>query len=132
MQTRRHWHFFITSDNQFGFKKLYGCSYTVGKTVEYFTKSGITVNFCPLHLLKAFDKANHFGLYNILMNEAVPIILLKVWDCRFRIQTTCVRFGSVMSSFASLECGVRREVLYHLIFSIFIDDVIKQKSNSKC
>ena len=126
---QRYKYFFITSDNQFGFKKLSGCSYaiqTVWQSVEHFTKSGTTVNLCALDLSKAFDKVNHFGLYIKLMNRAIPIMLLKVFEYWFRIHTTCVRFGSAISSFVSLECGVRQGgVLSPHFFNIYIDDVIK-------
>ena len=132
---QRYKHFFITSDNQFGFKKLLGCShaiYTVRQSVEYFTKSGTTVNLCALDLSKAFDKVNHFGLYIKLMNRAVPIMLLKVLEHWFSIHTTCVRFGSAMSSFVSLKCGVRQGgVLSPHLFSVYIDDVIEHISSSK-
>ena len=127
--------FFFTSDNQFGFKKLSGCShaiYTVRQSVEHFTKSGTTVNLCALDLSKAFDKVNHFGLYIKLMDRSVPIMLLKVLENWFSIHTTCVRFGSAMSSFFSLECGVRQGgVLSPHLFNIYIDDVIRHISNSK-
>ena len=66
------------------------------------------------------------------MNRAVPIMLLKVLEHCFRIHTTCVRFGSAMSSFVSLECGVRQGgVLSPHLFNRYIDDVIKHISNSK-
>ena len=57
---QRYKHIFISSDKQFGCKKLSGCShaiYTVRQPVEYFTKSGTTVNLCALDL----SKVNHFG-----------------------------------------------------------------------
>ena len=104
-------------------KKLSGCSHaihTVRQTVEYFTKSGTTINLCSLDLSKAFDKVNHFGLYNKLMIRAIPVMLLKVLEHWFCIHTTCVRFGSAMSSFVSLECGIRQGGVYHLIFSVYI------------
>ena len=66
------------------------------------------------------------------MNRAVPIMLLKVFEHWFRIHTTCVRFGSAMSSFVSLECGVRQGgVLSPHLFNLYIDDVINRISNSK-
>ena len=50
----------------------------------------------------------------------------------FRIHTTCVRFGSAISSFVSLECGVRQGgVLSPHLFNLYIDDVINRISNSK-
>lgn len=132
---QKYKNFFVTSDNQFGFKKLSGCShaiYTVRQTVENFTKSGTTVNLCALDLSKAFDKVNHYGLFSKLIDRAVPIMLLKVLEHWFCIHTTCVRFGSAVSSFVSLECGVRQGgVLSPHLFNIYIDDVIKRISNSK-
>ena len=59
-------------------------------------------------------------------------MLLKVLEHWFRIHTTCVRFGSAMSSFVSLECGVRQGgVLSPHLFNIYVDDVIKHISISK-
>ena len=80
---------------------------------------------CALDLSKAFDKVNHFGLFNKLTNRDVPIMLLTVLEHWFRIHTTCVRFGSAVSSFVSLECGVRQGgVLSPHLFNIYMDDVI--------
>jgi Reverse transcriptase (RNA-dependent DNA polymerase) len=132
---QRYKEYFITSDNQFGFKKFTGCShaiYTVRQTVEVFTNSGTTVNLCALDLSKAFDKVNHFGLFIKLMNRAVPIVLLEVLEHWFSICLTCIRFGSSVTSFFSLECGVRQGgVLSPHLFNIYIDDVIKTVSHSK-
>ena len=66
------------------------------------------------------------------MNRDIPIMLLTVLEHWFRIHTTCVRFRSAVSSFVSLECGVRQGGASspHL-FNIYMDDVIKQISNSK-
>ena len=58
--------YFVTSDNQFGFKKQLSCShaiYTLRCAVDAYVNSGSTVNICTLDLLKAFDKMNHCGLF---------------------------------------------------------------------
>jgi exonuclease III len=131
---RKYKNFFITSDNQFGFKKFTGCShaiYTVRQSVEFFANSGTTVNLCALDVSKAFDKVNHFGLFIKLMNRVIPIVLLKVLEHWFSICLTCVHFGSSVTSFFSLERGVRQGgVLSPHLFNIYIDDVIKTVSNS--
>ena len=100
--------------------------------MEYFTKSGTTINLCAMDLSKAFDEVNHLGLYKKLLNRAVPLMLLKVLEHWSQIHTTCVRFGPAMSSFVVLECGIRHEgVLSPHLFSIYIDDVIKHIPNSR-
>lgn len=135
---QRYKNFFITSDNQFGFKKFTGCSqaiYTVRQTVEYYNNSGSTVNLCALDLTKAFDKVNHFGLFTKLMKRAVPVMVIKVLEYWFRICKTCVRFGSSVSSFVPLKCGVRQGgVLSPHLFNIYMDDIFEtvSKSNYCC
>jgi len=62
----RYESFFVSSDNQFGFKRGLSCShaiYTVKSVVNEYTGSGSTVNLCALNVKKAFDKLNHFGLF---------------------------------------------------------------------
>ena len=49
----RYSKFFITSDNQFGFKKESGCShalYTLKCVVDYYASFGSTVNLCALDI----------------------------------------------------------------------------------
>ena len=58
--------FFVTSDNQFDFKKGLSCSqaiYSVRCVVNKYTEGGSTVSICALDLSKAFDKVNHFALF---------------------------------------------------------------------
>jgi len=66
------------------------------------------------------------------MNRDVSLMLLITVEHWFRIHTGCVRFGSAVSAFVSVECGVRQGgVLSPHLFNIYIDDVIKVISNSK-
>jgi len=67
--------YFVTSDNQFGFKKQLSCShaiYTLPCVVDAYVNSGSTVNICALDLSKAFDKMNHYGLFIKLMQKHIP------------------------------------------------------------
>ena len=50
--------FFITSDNQFGFRKGVGCTYairSVRKVVDNYVANGSTANLCTIDVSKAFD-----------------------------------------------------------------------------
>ena len=62
----RYGEFFITSNNQFGFKKQSGCShaeYTLRRVVDYYVSFSTTINICALDISKAFDKMNHHCLF---------------------------------------------------------------------
>jgi len=74
--------FFITSRNQFGFKKEFGYNYaicSVRNIVDSCIKGrGSTANPCTLDLSKAFDKTNHHALFLKLMKRLIPNQLLSL------------------------------------------------------
>ena len=60
--------FFITCDNQFGFKKSSSCSHAIKAArniIDNYVNNGSTVNLCALDVSKAFDKMNHHGFFYI-------------------------------------------------------------------
>ena len=130
--------FLETSENQFGFKKALSCShaiYSVKATVDYYVNQGTTVSLCALDLHKAFDKMNHHGLFNKLMERMIPNSLLETIEHWFRICTTCVKWGNSTSKFITLNCGIRQGgVLSPYFFALYIDDVVKtiDRSNYGC
>jgi hypothetical protein len=130
----RYSSFLSTSQNQFGFKKSLSCShliYSVRQVVDKFTRSGSTVNLCALDMCKAFDKMSHYGCYIKLMARQVPIGLLNVLEHWFSICVTCVRWGSSVSYFVTLTCGVRQGgVLSPHLFAVYIDDIVYKIAQS--
>jgi len=120
--------FFITSDNQFGFKKSIGCShaiYSARSVINHYVAGGSTVNLCALDISKAYDKMPHIGLYVKLMRRHIPLNLLCVVENWFSKCYTCVKWFAVLSSFFKLECGVRQGgVLSPQFFAIYIDDIV--------
>jgi len=60
------------------------------------------------------------------------LMLLEHW---FAIRVTCVKWGSIMSRFIGLVCGIRHGgVLSPYFFSIYIDSVVEKviESNLGC
>jgi len=124
----RYSKFFLTSDNQFGFKKESGCShalYTLKCVVDYYASFGSTVNLCALDISKAFDRMNHHGLFVKLMNRRIPTNLLLVLENWFQLGVTCVKWCNVVSDFFELTCGIRQGgVLSPYLFAVYIDSVV--------
>jgi Reverse transcriptase (RNA-dependent DNA polymerase)/Endonuclease/Exonuclease/phosphatase family len=131
----RYSEYLKTSDNQFGFKKGYGCMgavYTVKCVVDYYVQNRGTVNMCALDLRKAFDRMNHAGLFIKLMDRKVPNALLATLEYWFNIGFSCVKWGNVYSDVVLFKCGVRQGgVLSPYLFAVFIDDIVKRIMESR-
>jgi len=59
----RYSSYYVTSDNQFGFKKNLGCRdaiYAIRNVIELFVSKGSTVNVCAPDMSKAFDRKNPY------------------------------------------------------------------------
>jgi len=125
---RRFNSYFVSSDNQFGFKKSVGCShaiFTVRSVVDHYVSNGSTVNICALDVSKAFDKMNHHGLFIKLMKRGVPITLLSVLEDWFSHCFTFVKWIGSFSYLFTLTCGIRQGgVLSPYLFAVYIDDLI--------
>ena len=77
----RYQSFLVSSDNQFGFKKRVGCSFsikTVRSVVDCYVTKGSTVNLCAIDVSKAFDRVNNFVLLNKL--RLLPVKLLSLLE----------------------------------------------------
>jgi len=61
------------------------------------------------------------------MARRVPNALLNVIEYWFNICRTCVRWGSAVSVFVQLKCGVRQGgVLSPHLFAVYVDDIINK------
>ena len=65
-----------TSDNQFGFKSslIDLCSYTLKEFIDYYKTRGTTVYVTFLDTSKAFDRIDHWLLFNKMINKDCTII----------------------------------------------------------
>ena len=83
--------YLTTSDNQFGFKSKHStdqCLFAFKEVVRYYIRHGSPVFACYLdaNASKAFDRVNHWTLFNKLVKREVPSYLVK-----YHNQSFCVR-----------------------------------------
>ena len=123
-----------TSVRQFGFKKGIGCLnsiHTVRKIINYFNKSGSTVNIATIDLMKAFDKTSVHGVLNMLHLKGVNTHVIKTLESWFTNQSIRVKWNDCLSDRVSLTSGVREGgVLSPLLFNAYVDCVLDKLQES--
>ena len=79
------------SDNQFGFKSSHSndlCMHNLKDFTEYYKTRGTTVYVTFLDASKAFDRIDHWLLFEKMIKKAVPLFIIKLlvsWHSRKRM-----------------------------------------------
>ena len=121
--------YFVSSDNQFGFKKKVGCLhaiYSLRSTVDYFVNNNSTVNLCSIDISKAFDRVNHYSLFIKIINKCVPINIVIMLFNWYKQSTAIVSWNGILSSSYCLSSGVRQGgCLSPVLFAGYVDNIIQ-------
>ena len=81
-----------THDHQFGFKKKHLTDigiFTLKSVIKYYTQRRTPVYSCFLDASKAFDRVNHWKLFNKLIIRKVPLLIVRMlifWYSQARVQ----------------------------------------------
>ena len=114
-----------TDPLQFGFKNNIGCAdaiFTLKSTVEYFVDRGSSVFVASLDISKAFDRVNHFKLYNSLLSAGVPLIIVDVLSNWYSKLFCAVRWNNHLSVQFPVCSGVRQgSCLSPAVFNVFMN-----------
>lgn len=115
---------------QFGFKDKIGCAdaiFTLKSTLEYFVKRGSSVYIASLDISKAFDRVNHYKLYNSLLCAGVPVVIVDVLYNWYSKLVFAVRWNNSVSVQFSVGSGVRQgSCLSPAVFNVFMNCFIVQ------
>jgi len=103
----------------------------VKEVLNYFNKQHSTINITALDISKAFDKVNHFILFDKLLDRSVPVCLVKVLVCWYDKCSAVVRWSNAMSRVFHICAGVcQGGILSPLLFAVYIDGLVQNVESS--
>jgi len=92
--------FLNVNDRQFGFRKNVSCSsaiFVLRNVIEYFNEQGSSIYLASLGASNAFDRVNHFQLYQTLMRRHLPVAFLSIIINRYSKLSITFGFRSFYS-----------------------------------
>jgi len=119
----------LTTDSlQFGFKMLMPFSLS---TVEYFADRCSCVYIASLDISKAFDRVNHYKLYQSLLSAGVPVIIVDILCNWYSKLFFAVRWNGELSAYFAVGSGFRQGgCLSPAIFNVFMNLFIGSRPNN--
>ena len=83
---------------QFGFKSGHStglCTGILKRTANYYTSRGSHVFLCFIDFSKAFDKVNHWKLFNMLLDDGISVEIVQLVAFWYRHQEMCIKWNNV-------------------------------------
>ena len=88
--------------------------------VDYFVANNSMVNICSLDVTKAFDRVNHYTLFNKLINRNLPVnVLLLLVNWHKHSDAFVIWNGSI-----SIDYLISAGVLSPVLFAVYVDELI--------
>ena len=119
--------YLCTSANQFGFKKAHGtelCIITLREYIELYRKRSTTVFVTFLDASKAFDRLDHWLLFEKLIYRKVPLFIVRLLIVWYSLQRMHIRWGNTFSTSFCVSNGVKQGgIISPILFNVYMDDL---------
>ena len=108
------------------------CIYAFKEAVLKYRSLNSNVYSCFLDASKAFDRVNHYVLFDKLIKRGVPLYVVRILIFWYTTQTMYVRWNNVISSGFGVTNGVRQGgILSPYLFCVYMDDLSNRLNDIK-
>ena len=125
---------FCTSDHQFGFKPSHSTDmaiYAVKELSEYYLRNNSPVFLCFLDAKKAFDRVNHWKLFDKLLCRGMDACLVNLLVEWYGTQSFHTQWGQYVTSGFTVCNGVRQGgILSPFLFNLYVDSLSVSLDNT--
>ena len=98
-------------DLQFGYQSGVStsmCTWLATESIGHFLRNGSEVFTCLMDMSKAFDMVQHSQLFKKLVDQGMPLIIVRFILVSYKNQMTNVRWNNEYSNYFQIKNGVKQ------------------------
>ena len=123
-------------DLQFGYQTNVStpmCTWTAVETISHFLRNGSDVFTCLMDMRKAFDMVKHSVLFNKLLKQGLPFIIVRFTLVTYCHQKANVKWNQDFSDFLNIQNGVKQgAVLSAIFYCMYTNGLELRRPNIGC
>lgn len=127
--------YLYSSDHQFGFKRKHStdqCVFIIKELIDFYISSGSPLYVCFMDASKAFDRINHYRLFDNLLIRGMPVIIVRLLYTWYSTQLYYVKWCNTVSQPFSVSNGVRQGgILSPVLFNVYNDNLSQALNDLK-
>ena len=103
------------------------CTWMAVETISYFLRNGSEVFTCTMDMSKAFDTVRHSTLFEKLVEQGLPQIIVRYILISYKLQQANVKWNNKLSDFFSLGNGVKQgAVISAILYCVYTNGLFEE------
>jgi len=98
--------------------------YTLRELIDFYKKRNTTVFVTFMDASKAFDRIDHWLLFDKLLARKIPLFIIRIFIFWYSQQSMCIRWGNTLSASFKVTNGVKQGgILSPTLFNVYMDNL---------